>query len=1039
MKDLGSWALDNKKLVYVLILLFTLGGIFAYDGMSKLEDPEIKVKQATVVTLYPGASAHEVELEVSDVLEKSIRSMNNVGDITSRSQNDVSTINVKLPSTVPDEKVEESWSLLRRKVADVQDNLPEGASASIVMDDFGDVYGIVYALTFDGYSYKEAEKYADLIKKEVLKIKGVSKIEIYGQQNECINIELYEDRMANMGVHPAEVISTLNGQNATIYSGYYETGDVRMRVSVNDKYRNVDDIGDLILQGHENDQLRLRDIARITESYETPVRNELRYDQKQALGISISAKAGTDITKIGKEVETLISKLEQDRLPAGMETNKVFFQPDRVNSALYVFMKSLIEAIVIVIVLLVFTMGFKSAFILGVNLIVVVLGSLLILGALDGALQRVSLAAFVLALGMLVDNAVVVLDGIQIDLQRGLSRREALTSMGRKTAMPLLGATVIGILAFFPIYLSPDDTGIYVRDLFVVLAVSLLLSWVLAIALIPVQADGLLKAKQNIEQKDPYDNFIYRKLREILTWVLSHRIITVSIAGVMVIISMFCFRFMPQSFFPDMEYDQLYIEYKLPEGSNTTRVKKDLESIESYLLKREEVTHVTTSVGGTPSRYNLVRGIADPSLAYGELIVDYKTFDDLLSSMAEIDSYLKTNYPQARVQMKRYNLMGQSYPIEVEFRGADPAILRDLTKQAKDIMQANADIGLVTSDWEVKTPLLMIDYNQPIARNIGLSRQDVGLSVMSATDGIPTGTFYEGTKSKSILIKSVDKDGKPIESLEHTPVFSMMPSLTGIDQKTIEGLMTGAVSEEDVIASALRTVPLSQAANGIKLLWEEPLVIRRDGERAMRAQCNVLPGKGTESVRENIASQIENIKLPEGYTMKWKGEFSTSNESMDYLLKYYPLAIALMVIILILLFKDYKKPLIIILCLPLMFIGIVPSIILTGKAFGFVAIVATLGLMGLIIRNGIILMDEIVLQISEGVEPVKALLESSASRLRPVMLTTFATALGMIPLLGDALFGSAAVVMMGGLLIGTLVVLLFLPALYALFFGIKNK
>ena len=562
MKDLGSWALDNKKLVYVLILLFVIGGIFAYDGMSKLEDPEIKVKQATVVTLYPGASAHEVELEVSDILEKSIRSMNNVGDITSRSQ----TINVKLPSTVPDEKVEESWSLLRRKVADVQNNLPEGASTSIVLDDFGDVYGIVYALTFDGYSYNEAEKYADLIKKEVLKIKGISKIEIYGKQNECINIELYEDRMANMGVHPVEVISTLNGQNATIYSGYYETGDVRMRVSVNDKYRNADDIGDLILQGHENDQLRLRDIARITESYETPVRNELRYDQKQALGISISAKTGTDITKIGKEVETLIGKLEQDRLPAGMETNKVFFQPDRVNAALYVFMKSLIEAIVIVIVLLVFTMGFKSAFILGVNLVIVVLGSLLILGSLDGALQRVSLAAFVLALGMLVDNAVVVLDGIQIDLQKGMSRREALTSMGRKTAMPLLGATVIGILAFFPIFLSPDDTGIYVRDLFVVLAVSLLLSWVLAIVLIPVQADGLLKAKVNTEKKDPYDNFVYRKLRQILTWVLSHRIITVSIAGVMVIISMLCFRFMPQSFFPDMEYDQLYIEYKLLEA-----------------------------------------------------------------------------------------------------------------------------------------------------------------------------------------------------------------------------------------------------------------------------------------------------------------------------------------------------------------------------------------------------------------------------------------------------------------------------------------
>lgn len=1039
MKDLGNWALNNKKLVNILIVFFIIGGVFAYDGMSKLEDPEIKVKQATVVTLYPGASAHQVELEVSDILEKSIRSMNNVGDITSRSQNDVSAINVELATTVPDEKVEECWNLLRRKVTDVQESLPEGVSTSIVMDDFGDVYGIVYALTFDGYTYKEAEKYADLIKKEALKIKGISKIEIYGKQNECINIELYEDRMANMGIHPAEVISTLNGQNATIYSGYYETGDVRMRVSVNDKYRTVEDIGSLILQGHENDQLRLRDIARITEDYEVPVRNELRYDQKQALGISISAKAGTDITKVGKEVETLIDNLEQERLPAGMETNKVFFQPDRVNSALYTFLKSLVEAIIIVIVLLIFTMGFRSAFILGVNLIIVVLGSLLILNFLDGALQRVSLTAFVLALGMLVDNAIVVLDGIQVDLQRGISRREALTAMGRKTAMPLLGATVIGILAFFPIFLSPDDTGIYVRDLFVVLAVSLLLSWVLAVALIPVQADSLLKLKENTSPKESYNNIFYRKLREILSWVLSHRIITVSVASVLVVISLFCFRFMPQGFFPDMEYNQLYIEYKLPEGLNSTRVRKDMESIEHYLLQRDEITHVTTSIGGTPSRYNLVRGVADPSLSYGELIVDYTTPDALITSMNEIDDYLKENYPQAKVQMKRYNLMGQAYPIEVEFRGSDPAVLRNLTKQAQDIMKANSDVGLITSDWEAKTPVLMVDYNQPIARNIGLSRQDVGLSIMSATDGIPTGIFYEGTKSKSILIKCVDKNGNPIESLEHTPVFSMMPSLSGIDQKTLEGLMTGSVSEEDVIGSTLQTVPLSQASNGINLLWEEPLVIRRDGERAMRAQCNVMPGKGVENVREVLAAQIENINLPEGYTMKWEGELSASGESMDYLLRYYPLAIALMIIILIMLFKDYKKPLIIILCLPLMFIGIVPSIIMTGKTFGFVAIVATLGLMGLIIRNGIILMDEIVLQISEGVEPVKAMLDSSASRLRPIMLTTFATVLGMIPLLGDALFGSAAVVIMGGLLIGTLVILLFLPALFALFFKIKIK
>lgn len=1039
MKDLGNWALNNEKLINFLVVAMLVGGIFAYRNMSKLEDPEIKVKQATVVTLYPGASAHQVELEVTDVLEKSIRSMNNVGDVTSRSQNDISIIYVNVATTVPNDEVEQCWDLLRRKVVDVQGELPKGASTSIVMDDFGDVFGIVYALTFDGYSYKEAGKYAELVKQEVLKIDGVSKVDIYGKQKECINIELNEDRMANMGVHPAEVISTLNGQNETIYSGYYESGDARIRVSVNDKYKTVEDIGNLILQGHENDQLRLRDIARITEDYDTPVRNELRYDQKQALGISISAMSGTDITKIGGKVEKLIDKLEKERLPAGMETNKVFFQPDRVNHALYVFMKSLIEAVIIVIGLLIFTMGFRSGLILGINLIIVVFGSLLILNMLGGDLQRVSLAAFVLALGMLVDNAVVILDGVQVDLQRGIPRQQALTAIGRKTGMPLLGATLIGILAFLPIFLSPDNSGIYVRDLFIVLAVSLLLSWVLALTLVPVHANKALKVKESTVKQNPYDNKYYRKLRQMLRWVLSHRLIAVSIATVLVVVSFFCFRFVPQGFFPDMDYDQLYIEYKLPEGLNTTRAKADLETIEDYLLKREEVTHVTTSIGGTPSRYNLVRGIADPSLSYGELIVDYTSSDALVASMEEIQHYLNENYPQAKVQMKRYNLMGQAYPVEVEFRGADPAVLRNLVHQAQDIMKNSPDLRMVTSDWEPKTPVLMVDYNQSIARNIGLSRQDVGLSLMSATDGIPTGTFYEGIDSKSIYIKCVDKHGKPIESLENTPVFSMMPSLNNINKQTLQGLMMGAVSEEDILAASLQTIPLSQASNGVKVVWEEPVVIRRDGERSMRAQCKVAPGIAVENARQTIVDEIEKIQLPEGYSMQWKGELSDSNESMDYLLKYYPLAIVLMIAILIMLFKDYKKPIIIILCLPLMFIGIIPGILISGKTFGFVAIVATLGLMGLIIRNGIVLMDEIALQISKGVEPVTALLDSSVSRFRPVMLTTLATALGMIPLLGDALFGSAAVVIMSGLLIGTIIVLLFLPTLYALFFRIKLK
>lgn len=1039
MKDLGNWSLDNKKLVYFLVAVLIIGGAAAYYDMSKLEDPELTVKVANIVTLYPGASAHQVELEVTDVLEKSIRSMKGVDRISSRSMNDVSMISVELSTLIQNDEIEQYWDMLRRKVNDVQFSLPEEASTSIVMDNFGDVYGMVYALTYDGYSPEEAGKFADLIKQEILEIEGISDISIYGKQKECIQIELYEDKLANLGIHPAQVLSTLNGQNKTIYSGYYESGDMRLRVSINDKYKTVEDIGNLILQGHENDQLRLKDISRISVDYETPVRNELRYDEKQAIGISISALSGTDITKIGKKVEQTIDRLKVEQLPVGVEINKVFFQPERVNVALNAFVINLIESILIVVILLIFTMGLRSGVILGISLLVTVLGSLFILNMFDGTLQRVSLASFVLAMGMLVDNSIVILDGIQIDLQRKVERRQALIAIGRKTAMPLLGATLIAILAFLPIFLSPDTAGIYVRDLFIVLAVSLLLSWVLALTLVPILAGRSLKIKESKTQKDPYDNKYYQALRAVLTWVLSHRIISLSVGVILVIISLFCFRFLPQGFFPDMDYDQLYIEYKLNEGVNASRTKSDLKSIESYLLAREDVTHVTTSIGGTPSRYNLVRSIANPSLSYGELIVDYTSSDALLASIDEIQEYLNEQYPDAYIRLKRYNLMYKKFPIEIAFSGPDPEVLRDLAKQATEIINNSEQLYMPTTDWEAKTPTLMIDYNQPIARNIGLSRQDVGLSVMTATDGIPTGTFYEGIESKNIYVKCVDKNGFPIESLENTPVFSIMPSLAGLNKQNIQGLMTGAISEEELLASMLQTVPLSQASNGVKIVWEEPVVVRDDGKRTIYVQCHPKSGYAVENSRQTIAEQIENIELPIGYSMKWEGERSASTQSMKYLFKYYPLAIILMIAILIMLFKDYKKPLIIIICLPLLFIGVVFSMLLSGKTFGFVAIVATLGLVGMLIKNGIVLMDEITLQIKDGVEPVKALLDSSASRFRPVMLASLTTILGMIPLLGDSLFGPGAVVIMGGLLVGTLITLLFIPVLYALFFHIKMK
>lgn len=1039
MIDFGNWGLQNRKLVFFLVFIFIIGGVLSITRMGKLEDPELIVKQALVVTSYPGASAHQVEMEITDILEKSIRTMKNLDYVESRSMNDLSIITVNLSSTVPNEDVSEIWTLLRHKISDVQSNLPEGASAPLVKDDFGDVFGMFYAMTSDGLSDRELGEYAQLLKRNILNIEGISRVDIYGERKECIYIELFEEQMANLGIYPAEVLSTLSGQNKTVYSGYYEAGTQRLRVTVDDKYRNVEDIGNLLLLGRQGDQFRLKDIARVFVDYENPTRNEMSYDNQYALGIVISALTDADITKVGKEVEQCVEELMANRIPAGIEMHKVFFQPDRVSTALNNFMINILESIAIVVILLILTMGMRSGIIIGFNLIVIVLGSILVLYIAGGTLQRVSLAAFVLAMGMLVDNAIVILDGILIDMQKGIPRRKALTSIGRKTAMPLLGATFIAILAFFPIYLSPNTAGIYVRDLFIVLSVSLLLSWILALIYVPIQAKQLLRIKKEKKDKDPFDSKLYKALRTALTWGLNHRAITVTMTVVLLFISLACAVFLPQGFFPDMDYDQLYIEYKLPDGRTNSKVRKDLDSITNYLLSRDEITHVTASVGGTPTRYNLVRGMADPSLSYGELIVDYSSSKELVASIDQIQQYLTEHYPDAYVRVRRYNLMFKKFPIEAQFCGPDPAVLRQLTTQALEIMEQSPAISLPYSDWEPKVPALMVGYNQSIARNVGLSRQDVGISLLSATDGIPASVFNDWDYRQTIYLKYVDSKGKPIESLENSTVFSMLPSVTAINKDMLQGLLTGAYTEEDILEELMKTIPLSQVTEGVKLVWEDPVVIRYNGQRAMRAQGNPATGINAEDARTAIAKQIEEIELSEGYTMTWEGELKDSNDSFKYLFKYFPLAIILMIAILILLFKDYKKPLIIFCCIPLILIGVIFAMLISGKTFGFVAIIGVLGLIGMLIKNCIVLMDEITLQLREGTEPLKALLDSSSSRFRPVMMASMTTILGMIPLLSDDLFGPLAATIMGGLLVGTLITLFIIPILYSLFFKINIR
>ena len=1041
MMDISKWAFGNRNLIYFFIAVLVAGGVLSCYQMSKLEDPEIKVKLAMVATTYPGASAHQVELEVTDVLEKNIRTMGDIDNIESYSYNDLSLIQVELLSTVSDEKVEQHWDILRRKVNDAKASLPSGTSSPLVKDDFGNVFGIFYALTGDGMNERELLDYAELIKREVNGIDGVDRVDLYGKRPECINISLIQDRMANLGVKPLEVLSTLDGQNQTSYTGYYDNGDNRIRLTVSDKFKTVEDIGNMLIQGHDEDQLRLRDIACIEKGYEEPVRNELFYDGNRSIGILIAVSGDADIIKVGAKVEQTMQELKDTRFPVGLDVNKVFNQPERVGDSLGTFAINLTESVLIVIAVLMLTMGFKSGLIIGNSLLITVCGSFLFLHYMDGTLQRVSLAAFILAMGMLVDNAIVIIDGVLVDLKAGKPRMEAMTAIGRQTAMPLLGATLIAIIAFLPIFLSPDTAGVYVRDLFIVLAVSLLLSWVLALVHVPLMANRRLfpKVEKNENGKRIYQGKIYATLRIILGYGLKHRWASVFAMIALLILSGIGFFFMKQGFFPDMVYGQLYMEYKLPEGTDSKKVLKDLQEIESYLKTREEITHVTTSIGGTPGRYNLVRSIANPSLAYGELIIDFTSPDALEDNMDAIQTYLTAHYPDAYVKLKRYNLMFKKYPIEAQFLGPDPAVLHRLADSARIIMERTPEVCLITTDWNPDVPVLTVEYDQPIARALGLSRNDVSISLLTATGGIPIGTFYDGIHKDNIYLKSVNEQGKPIEDLNNTQIFSQLPSFNGLmDKDFLVKLQSGNIDKNEIVETLIGSTPLKQVCKQIDVRWEPSVVPRYNGQRSQRVQCSPSPGIETESARQAIAEQIEAIHLPEGYSLQWQGEHKASTQSMKYLFLNFPLAIVLMIGILIMLFKDYRKPIIILCCLPFVIVGVVIVMLLTGKVFNFVAIVGTLGLMGMLIKNGIVLMDEITSQISQGVEPITALIDSSQSRLRPVMMASLTTILGMIPLLPDAMFGSLAASIMGGLLFATVITLFFIPVLYALFFKIKT-
>lgn len=1039
---LTEFFMRRPMLFWSFMAAILIAGVLSFIQMPKLEDPAVSAKQAMVVVSWPGANAHKMELEVAKMMEDELRALPDVNKIKTECRSGVAMFTVEFKMTVLNSELEQHFDLLRRKVNDAAIRLPQGCYDPIVIDDMMDVYGIFYALTADGYDYPEMYRYADYIRRELLDVKGVKRINIVGNRDEVINIILSKEQIARNGIIPTQIMSALQAAGKNVDAGKYPDDGERIALYVDSAVEDEEDIRNLQIRTFDGKYLRIGDIARVERGYAEPQRNGFFVDGKPALAICVAMETSAIVPDVGKEVDARLNEVMK-RVPAGFETEKIFFQPDKVDQAISSFMLNLVESVAIVILVLIFTMGWRSGIIIGFGLVLTVAISFPILLACGTTLQRISLGAFIVAMGMLVDNAVVIMDGILVDRKRGLPPKVYLYRIGRNTALPLLGATIIAASTFLCVYLSPDTAGEYAGDLFLVLCVSLLASWILALVQVPVCARTWLPAREKSD-KNPgavMNSPVHRFVRKAVAVLIDHKRKTIILAFSLLAVCIFGMTKVKNLFFPDFDYKQFVVECFFPSASDPDMVRDQLLEMSGKVSENPAVERVAVSQGSAPAHYCLVRPMTSGGDCYGELIVDCKDYKTVLEQIPTIRRQLREEYPDAYIRVRKYNFsISTSHTVEVEFAGPDPAVLRDLSRQAEDIMRRSPyiDAYSVQNNWKPAGKALIAGYVQPNGLRAGINRSDVANALMAATDGMPVGVLNDNDRMVTLNLQVRNADGSRITDIGQIPVWSMLNM--HLSNEELQGALGGGQAMSDLQDKLFRATPLNNVAPDIRLEWDEDVVMRLNGRRVIEAECDpnpdcpqATPAKAVSSIKD----QIENISLPDGYTMRWVGEGEIQGEAIGNLMKFVPITIFLILAILLLLFNSWRKVILILLCFPFVFCGITPSLLLTGQPMTFMAIIGMLGLIGMMVKNAIVLVDEINrLQTEEHMHPYKAVIEATVSRVRPVLMASLTTIVGMIPLVTDPMYASMAITIMGGLTVGTIITLILLPLFYTAMFRI---
>lgn len=1013
--NIPKYSLENQKIIYFFLAVMLIGGIYSFFKLPKKEDSPLVIKQAVLVTQYPGATPQEVEKLVTEPIEREIQAMSDVFQIKSESYFGMSKISIELQPTLSPDYMPVKWDELRRKVANIQPRLPSGASSISVSDDFGDVFGIYYALTADeGYTYDDLRNWAQKIKTELSPVPGVQKVYLFGEQTQVVNVKISIPKLANLGIDPNAIQQVMQTQNLLVNTGDINTGNYQLRLRAEGTYKDIQDIRDQLIVTKSGGEVRLGDIATVERGYMDPPSNLMRVDGKRAIGIGVATGSKDDVVAVGNAVADHLAEMEQ-LFPVGMDLKTIYPENKIADEANNGFILNLIESLLIVIVIIFIVMGSRAGMLVGSSLLFSVGGTLLIMLIWGVGLNRTSLAAFIIAMGMLVDNAIVVTDNAQVGIKRGLSRYQALIDGATKPQWALLGATFIAVCSFLPMYLAPASVAEIVKPLFIVLAVSLGLSWVLALTQTTTFGNFILKEAKPGESKDPYDTKLYHKFESVLGRLIKRRYVTISTVVATLFLSLFVMSIMPQSFFPIMSKPYFRADLIFPEGYSIYDVETNVKKIEEeYLSKNENIKSYSFTLGGSPVRYYLASSSIGPKPNFANVLIETQDPEDAQAEEGKFYDYMVANYPNILTRSALFALSPvPDAAIEIGFIGDNVDTLVALTQRAQEIARNYDQVMEVRNSWGNKVPVWKPLYSQEKGLRLGITRQQVAYSLRSATNGVPLGEYREGDVFMPILLKDADKDSISLNDIKTLPVYSAKG----------------------------RSVKVEQVIDDFSLDYEFNVVRRFNREPCMLMQCEPKRGANTMAAFSHLWKEVqEKIQVPEGYKMTYFGEQSEQDKGNKAIAANIPLMFGLIYVTLLFLFpKYYRKPVLIMAMLPLIFIGVVLGLLVFGKSLDFFAMLGLLGLIGMNIKNAIVLVDEIGLQLNAGLSPVNAVIEATKTRIVPVTMASGTTILGMLPLLGDAMFAGMAATIMGGLFVSTILTIFVLPVTYCVFFKIKSE